>query len=856
MHPLPWLDRLNAIAPALTDAALRGAVILLIALAISHAMRRRSAAARHLAWVGAIAVQLALPVFAIWGPRWQVAVPSAIAGVLPVTLPEARVDEPAPSSRASNGSASVRSPEIPTYVIDVSSPAAKTSEPSAPPVTSSTTPAAAGPSTPSISGRAILLFIWLFGALIVLARLAIGTTIVATLARRGARVEDGAWLSMAQRLSSSLDIARPLTLLRGDKVGVPITWGIVYPVVLLPDDADAWPEERRRFVLVHEMAHVKRLDALTQLAGQLALALFWFDPLVWIANRRMQLEREHACDDYVLRHGTSPSHYAEELLAMVRSLGTSDHRTAQPAFAALAMARRSEFEGRMLSILDPVLDRHPLSKGRTLMSAIAAFFLVVPLAAMHPYRRAETTVSAAPAAVTRHMADTMLPESFKISIHSTDEPAAARPAEPAPPRSALASPTSPTIPSSPSLAGAAGTLKGASGALGAPATNVATKPKQVTQSVTSCDAISFNGSTRTSTHLHSDDSGDGNGVFQYLGVTTDRCSQAVITGRVTFNDAEDDIASMSPSAHAVFRERTPRDDREVVVRRSDDGSITHIYRFDGAAAPYDDGARRWLAGFLPQVLREGAVNVGPRVARWRAEGGVEHVLSMIGTIHSSGAKRAHYDVLLDDRLSSDDLDRVVRQAGRDLKGSSGDLRAILEKAAPGVRNGKGARSPSALEAAVMAIPSSGDRTAVLQAYGQSTDREMLLSVMRMAETIPSSGDKAMLLSVLAPQYLAGKDDALREAFFRTLSTVPSSGDIRSVLSGAVMGYAASSNEVALAVAQATSDVASSGDRAAVLVQLADIGALRTSAVRDAYMRAAQNLASGDMSTVLQAAARH
>jgi bla regulator protein blaR1 len=90
-----------------------------------------------------------------------------------------------------------------------------------------------------------------------------------------------------------------------------VTWGIVYPVVLLPDDADSWPEERRRFVLVHEMAHVKRLDALTQLAGQLALALFWFDPLMWVANRRMQLEREHACDDYVLRHGTAPSKYAD-----------------------------------------------------------------------------------------------------------------------------------------------------------------------------------------------------------------------------------------------------------------------------------------------------------------------------------------------------------------------------------------------------------------------------------------------------------------------------------------------------------------------------------------------------------------
>ena len=53
--------------------------------------------------------------------------------------------------------------------------------------------------------------------------------------------------------------------------------------------------------------------------------------------------------------GTSPSLYAEELLAMVRSLGTTRTSAVQPAFAALAMARRSEFEGRMLSILDPAM---------------------------------------------------------------------------------------------------------------------------------------------------------------------------------------------------------------------------------------------------------------------------------------------------------------------------------------------------------------------------------------------------------------------------------------------------------------------------------------------------------------------
>jgi hypothetical protein len=596
-------------------------------------------------------------------------------------------------------------------------------------------------------------------------------------------------------------------------------------------------------VLVHEMAHVKRLDALTQLAGQLALALFWFDPLVWIANRRMQLEREHACDDYVLRHGTAPSHYAEELLAMVRSLGT-DHRSTQPAFAALAMARRSEFEGRMLSILDPVLDRHPLSKGRTLMSAFAALLLIVPLAALHPYRRAES-LYAGDVRVAVPIASDELPKSFKISISASDE-----------------TPTTPTMQSAQPAAPAA-PLAESRAALGAMSASMTKTAEQLngmsaklkkTTSPKSCDEPAVPGTTINSTHSNSDDHGFDS--FRYLSLEEDGvCREATLVGKVTFTDAEDDIASMPITAHAVFRERKGATDRELVIRPSGDGTLSRIYRLNGAAAPYDDDARRWFAGYLPRVIRESGINVRPRVARWRAEGSVDRVLSMIATVHSSGAKRAHYEALLDQgKLSTDDLDHIVRQAGRDLNGSSGDLRAVLQKAAPGVRGGP--RTVSALEAAVMAVPSSGDRTAVLQTYGQTNDRDVLLSVMKMAETIPSSGDKANLLVVLAPRYFQSKEPALREAFFRTLATVPSSGDMRNVLTGSVMVYAAGSEDVTRAVIRASLDIPSSGDRAAVLLNLVDVGAVRTTALRDAVLKATQGLSSGDARTVLEAVARH
>src|SRR4029077_13524503 len=183
-----------------------------------------------------------------------------------------------------------------------------------------------------------------------------------------------------------LGVARPMTLLRSARFNVPVTWVIVYPVVLLPEEADDWTDARRRYVLVHEMAHVKRVDAFTQLLAQVAIAIFSFDPFVWIAAHRMRVEREHACDDYVLNEGTPASTYAADLLAMVRSLGTRG-RTAQPAFAALAMARPGELETRMEAILDPRQDRRSLRSAHAFGLALCSLLLLLPLAAFKPFGR-------------------------------------------------------------------------------------------------------------------------------------------------------------------------------------------------------------------------------------------------------------------------------------------------------------------------------------------------------------------------------------------------------------------------------------------------------------------------------------
>ncbi len=368
-----FLSQLGSLSPMfaiLVDTALKGLVLIAAAAIVAYALRNKSAAARHAAWTAAVIGHLALPVVSFLVPQWRIPLLPAPAWL---TV----------ESTGSSTSAIVSEPAVASASSETASTTGEALDPIAAPVASQSQ--ATQPAERQWPASTMLGILWVLGSTLTLLRLAVGTWRVGRLAKFGERVDDGEWLALMQRVANRLGITRPLTLLRGDKVAIPVTWGVIYPAVLLPPEANDWPEARRRFVLVHEMAHVKRFDALTQLVAQITVAILWFDPFIWYAAHRMRVEREHACDDYVLRDGTVPSLYAGELLEMVQSIRSQHRESAAPAFAALAMARRSEFEGRMLAILDSRQERKSLGRKSAFAASAALAVLVVPLAALRPF---------------------------------------------------------------------------------------------------------------------------------------------------------------------------------------------------------------------------------------------------------------------------------------------------------------------------------------------------------------------------------------------------------------------------------------------------------------------------------------
>jgi TonB family protein len=160
---------------------------------------------------------------------------------------------------------------------------------------------------------------------------------------------------------------------------MPMTWGVFRPVVLLPAEAAAWPAERLRVVLLHELAHVARQDWLTLAMAEVAVALYWFHPLAWWAAARMRCERERACDDRVLAAGVAASGYAADLLEVARGVGGAKDNL----LAAPAMARASNLESRLRAILDPKIRRRVVSAKAAAIGSATAMLALLPLASLH-----------------------------------------------------------------------------------------------------------------------------------------------------------------------------------------------------------------------------------------------------------------------------------------------------------------------------------------------------------------------------------------------------------------------------------------------------------------------------------------
>jgi TonB family protein len=317
------------------DAVVRSSIVLAIGLLGVWVLRKQPASLRHWVLAAAIALAVAQPVVNQVVPSLQI-----------------------PTLGWSSDPA-VAEPSIETTF---------TFEPIVPRVTA--------PPVQSIDWARVAFVVWAAGAAVSLVILLSGALWLSWLGWKSAAA-DQRWHQEMEDLRRQLGFGKRVRVLITDHPAMLVTWGAIAPVILLPADANQWPIDRIRLVLAHETAHLIRRDWMIQLAAELVRAINWFNPLFWLASARLRSESEYACDDIVLDLGIGGTSYASHLVDLARTFSVHG-RTWLPA---PSIARPSTLERRVRAMLNPQVNRRPVSNARRAVLAIVLLVIALPIAA-------------------------------------------------------------------------------------------------------------------------------------------------------------------------------------------------------------------------------------------------------------------------------------------------------------------------------------------------------------------------------------------------------------------------------------------------------------------------------------------
>lgn len=289
----------DAAANFLLNAAWQVAAVAAVAALASRLLARASARQRHLLWVAALAACVALPLSSLF-----------TRGDDAATQPTIYVTADAPRARENAGAASFAPPVV-TVASDGGRPAfdrliRRRSQP--------------------VSSAAMLSRVLAAAfALLVLCRLAW----LVRAWRRAARLRRTAYarelpapmVAAVERCRASLGLRRPVEIVCSPLLSAPVTVGARRPAIILPESFyEGRCEQTLASVLGHEMAHVARRDYALNLACELLLLPVCFHPLAHVIKRRIERERELACDELVAGRVLSADAYARALVRVAGSL--------------------------------------------------------------------------------------------------------------------------------------------------------------------------------------------------------------------------------------------------------------------------------------------------------------------------------------------------------------------------------------------------------------------------------------------------------------------------------------------------------------------------------------------------------
>jgi len=370
----------------LISLAMWSVIVLSIAWLITGCMRRTSAATRCCVWQFAIVVVLLIPTLRSFVPGIPLGWRTRAIDVATVE-PRDRIDFSQNSEEnALDDSEASRSKPVASNTAAAATPQKTTSPqstvPSNQPITElEQSVEATYLPTAHMSWSNVILTIWTIGVLGNLCWLVCSVMRARRLVRSATTDVDVRLKAMLTEVTEQMSWRQPIRLSESPRVRVPLVMGPFRPRIVMPVEWANWSPARIRIVLSHEVAHVVRRDVAWQLVTRLAAALYWINPLVWLAVRKVRTERETACDDVVLLAGVTATDYAAGLVEMAAELGGQRLNL----LGAMGMAEQPRIKKRLQAILNDRSCRTPVSRHMRRVFLLGATSLAISLAMLRPF---------------------------------------------------------------------------------------------------------------------------------------------------------------------------------------------------------------------------------------------------------------------------------------------------------------------------------------------------------------------------------------------------------------------------------------------------------------------------------------
>ena len=360
MNLYAWTDTAHTFGLFLLETTLRATLLLLAVLLADRFCSRRRAAWRHLLWAMGVVGLLLIPLASALLPALRIP-----ASRVPVVEAVVYLSQPTPELEESFQW---------TPAPSLNRPPAVTPHPDL------------APSLPALSRTQlwtnIAVAVYLAGLLVFLGRLVAGLIYISILRHRAQDLDDRHLLSRLQALRSRLGLWRPIKLAASDRVSSPTQIGFLFPVIIIPTSMFRRQDSRVVETMVaHECAHVYCWDYLLNLISAMVRALYWLNPLSWLAGRCLRQTSEQACDDWTVALMGDHLAYTRTLLEVTAGLQQSRIVALGASMAGItSITRRID---RIMALGGHVTPRIGRLLGATMVLAVLSSALALGSSVLH-----------------------------------------------------------------------------------------------------------------------------------------------------------------------------------------------------------------------------------------------------------------------------------------------------------------------------------------------------------------------------------------------------------------------------------------------------------------------------------------